>query len=213
MCSGLLPEEKACFRNLAWHSQGSVCIALSFKKKYMQAIKKRWLGAGTGRRDREGGKRGTKKKRTTVRTEKRARKEDKARSSAIFSFCQHHEVHQLLKGCSQDAAVSPEGRETLVHAWWCLLHPLLPSCTGWYSSAGCCLSSTRLLEDLLLGHGRSSTGSRLRLDLQAPRLHKATCFVSNGTVWNKICLWWLFKNLARRRTGQDWVPWVPPHRR
>lgn len=38
----------------------------------MQAIKKRWLGAGTGRRDREGGKRETKKKRTTVRIEKRA---------------------------------------------------------------------------------------------------------------------------------------------
>lgn len=38
----------------------------------MQAIKKRWLGAGTGRRDREGRKRGTKKKRTTVRLEKRA---------------------------------------------------------------------------------------------------------------------------------------------
>lgn len=25
------------------------------KKKYMQSIKKRWLGAGTGRRDREKG--------------------------------------------------------------------------------------------------------------------------------------------------------------
>lgn len=186
MCSGLLPEEKACFRNLAWHSQGSVCIALSLKKKikkYMQAIKKRWLGAGTGRRDREGGKRGTKKKRTTVRTEKRATKEDEARSNAVL-FCWHHAVPQLLKGCSQDAAVSSEGRETLVQAWWCLLHPLLPSCTGWYTSAGCCLSSARLLEDLLLGHGRSSTGSRLRLDLQAPRLHKATRFVRNGTIWS-----------------------------
>lgn len=38
----------------------------------MQAIKKRWLGAGTGRRDREERKRGTKKKRATVRIEKRA---------------------------------------------------------------------------------------------------------------------------------------------
>lgn len=183
MCSGLLPEEKACFRNLAWHSQGSVCIALSLKKKkkYMQAIKKRWLGAGTGRRDREGGKRGTKKKRTTVRAEKRATKEDEARSNAVL-FCRHHAVHQLLKGCWQDAAVPPEGRETLVQAWWCLLHPLLPSCTGWCSSAGCCLSSARLLEDL--GHRRSSTGSRLRLDLQAPRHHKATPFVRSGTIWS-----------------------------